>query len=102
MYECRLKPQIRHSCTCSDRAQRLLFFDGKLENLAPTLFNQPSLPFQFSDPLARIFFRHTTFLSRGVLDRILDAEGHFVGRTVKREAINILKHKPRACMYPEI
>ena len=64
--------------------QRLLFLDVKWESLAPTLFNQPSFPFQLRDPFVRIFFRHAAFLHRSILDRTLHAKRHFVRRPGKK------------------
>ena len=64
-----------------------------LETLTPTLFNQPSFPFQLRDPFARVFFRHAAFLNRSILDRTLDAKRHFVGRPGKKGAINIQYNK---------
>ena len=71
------------------RCSTPLFLDVKWETLAPTLFNQPSFPFQLRDPFVRIFFRHAAFLHRSILDRTLDAKRHFVRRPGKRGVLSI-------------
>ena len=83
-----MEHKVRHYCANVDQGQRLIFLDMKLETLAPTLLNQPSLQFQPRDPFVCVFFRHAAFLNRGMLDCTLDTKRHFVRRPRTRGVIN--------------